>query len=526
MLSHSTRDQIRQRLAREVGRIDKHAPWRVALTYPSPYSVGMSSLGYQQIYRILQGLPGVACERVFLPDGADRPGDGRQALEVPVSYEGLRPLGEFPLIAFSVAYELELAGLLRMLDASGIPVRADERGSGGPLVIAGGPLTFSNPLPLSPFVDAIVMGEAEDVVAAVVQVCQEARDKAAALDALAQTPHVFVPSRHGDVLPELGKADDANLPAKSVIITPDTELANMFLLEAERGCSRTCTYCVMRRSSHGGMRKVSKDVILGAIPPDAPKVGLVGAAVSDHPQIVEIVDELAARGKGVGLSSLRPDRLKEPFVFALKRAGYKTLTTALDGPSERLRDLIERRGRVPHYESLTAHARAAGMQRVKLYLMIGLPGETDDDIDECATFVSQLSRTLPIALGIAPFCAKRRTPLDGKEFAGIDVVQQRLKRLDRGLRGRADVRSISAKWAWVEYVLAQGDGVEGLAVWDAVRAGGGFADYRKAFEPLGYSIKGPQRPRLAPMPTPNVQSTLSRRLREERGGVKVLPLVG
>jgi radical SAM superfamily enzyme YgiQ (UPF0313 family) len=525
MLSQATRDLIKARLSREVGRIDKHAPWRVALAYPSPYSVGMSSLGYQQIYRIVQGIPGVACERVFLPDGGDRPGEASTALETPVSYEGLRPLGDFPLIAFSVAYELELAGLLRMLAASGIPVLAEERGPKAPLVIAGGPLTFSNPLPLAPFVDAIVMGEAEDVIGPVVQACTEAGDKAAALDALAQLPHVFVPRHHGSALPSLGSASDASLPAKSVIITPDTELANMFLIEAERGCSRTCTYCVMRRSSHGGMRKVPKNVVLDAIPAAAAKVGLVGAAVSDHPQIVEIVDELAARGLGVGLSSLRPDRLKEPFVFALKRAGYRTLTTALDGPSERLREMIERRGRIPHYESLTEHARAAGMQRVKLYLMVGLPSETDDDIDECSEFVGKLSRTLPIALGIAPFCAKRRTPLDGQLFAGIDVVQQRLKRLERGLKGRADVRSISSKWAWVEFVLAQGDQTEGLALWDAVQAGGSFADYRKSFERLGYGIKGPQTPRLAAAPVPNVQSTLSRKLREERAA-RSLPLVG
>jgi radical SAM superfamily enzyme YgiQ (UPF0313 family) len=521
MLSRATRDLIKSRLSREVGRIDKSAPWRVALSYPSPYSVGMSSLGFQQIYRLLQALPGVACERVFLADGADHAGSGE--LEAPVSYEALRPLGEFPLIAFSVAYELELAGLLRMLDVSGIPVLANERGRGMPIVLAGGPLTFSNPMPLAPFVDAIVMGEAEDVIVPVVQACNEARDKDAALTALAQLPHVFVPRHHGSVMPSLGSARDECLPAKSVILTPDTELSNMFLIEAERGCSRTCTYCVMRRSSHGGMRKVPKEVILDAIPEAATKVGLVGAAVSDHPQIVEIVDALAARGKGVGLSSLRPDRLKEPFVFALKRAGYRTLTTALDGASERLRDTIERRGRVPHYESLTEHARAAGMQRVKLYLMVGLPSETDDDIDECVEFVGKLSRTLPIALGIAPFCSKRRTPLDGREFAGIDVVQQRLKRLERGLKGRADVRATSAKWAWVEFVLAQGAEEEGLALWDAVRAGGTFADYRKAFERFGYGVKGPQSPRLAPAPVPNVQSTLSRRVREER---RALPLVG
>jgi radical SAM superfamily enzyme YgiQ (UPF0313 family) len=480
----------------------------------------MSSLGFQQIYRILQAMPGVACERVFLPDGADR---SETELEAPVSYEGLRPLGDFPWIAFSVAYELELAGLLRMLQASGIPPLRKDRTHRHPLVIVGGPLTFSNPLPLAPFVDAIVMGEAESVVEWVAETCFDAADPESARRTLATHPHVFVPSEHGNQLPELGRADDSCLPARSVILTPDTELSNMFLLEAERGCSRTCTYCVMRRSSHGGMRKVDKQVILDAIPEGAGKVGLVGAAVSDHPQIVEVVSELADRGKQVGLSSLRPDRLKEPFVFALKRAGYRTLTTALDGASERLRDMIERRGRVPHYESLTEHARAAGMQRVKLYLMLGLPGEVDADVDECVEFVGKLSRIAPMALGIAPFCAKRRTPLDGQLFAGIEVVQKRLERLRRGLQGRADVRATSAKWAWVEFVLAQGDEAEGLALWRAVQAGGRFSDYRAAFAELGYGIRGPQRPRLAPPAQPSVVPALSRRAREASS--KQLPLV-
>jgi radical SAM superfamily enzyme YgiQ (UPF0313 family) len=520
MSLQASRDLIRARLERESGRIDKHAPRRVALAYPSPYRVGMSSLGYQQIYRILQALPGMACERVFLPDGADQPGTGE--IESPLSYEGQRPLRDFPWIAFSVAYELELAGLLRMLRAAGIPPLRAERTHQHPLVIAGGPLTFSNPLPLAPFVDAIVMGEAENVVEWVAETCFEASDPESARRTLASHPHVFVPSHHGALLPGLARADDSCLPARSVIMTPDTELSSMFLLEAERGCSRTCTYCVMRRGTQGGMRKVAKEVILDAIPEAAHKVGLVGAAVSDHPQIVEIVSELADRGKQVGLSSLRPDRLKQPFVFALKRAGYRTLTTALDGASERLREQIERRGRIPHYEALSEHARAAGMQRLKLYLMLGLPGELDEDVDECAEFVSKLSHILPVALGIAPFCAKRRTPLDGQPFAGIEVVQSRLERLRRGLQGRADVRATSAKWAWVEYVLAQGAEPEGLALWRAVQAGGRFSDYRAAFAELGYSSRGPQRPRLEPPPPPSLPLA-----RAGRGApsTKLLPLV-
>ena len=488
MPSVATRRLIQERLDAETGRIDKEAPTRVALTYPSPYHVGMSSLGYQQVYKGLQAMPGVACERVFLPDDAAEP-SGRVE-ERPVSYEHRRELSDFPLVLVSVAYELEIAGLVKLLDAAQIPVFGRDRGERDPLVIAGGPLTFSNPLPLGPFVDAIVIGEAEELLQPVVPAASESRTRAEALDALAKLPSVFVPQVHGQSLPSPAACDDQLLPACSAIRTPHTELSNMFLIEAERGCSRGCTYCVMRRSTNGGMRIVPKEVVLERIPADARRVGLVGAAVSDHPKIVDILHALADRECEVGLSSLRPDRLKDELVGALRRVGYRTLTTALDGPSERMRNIIERRGREPHYQTAAELARKHGMDRLKLYLMIGLPGETDADIDECVAFVSSLSKIIPVALGIAPFCSKRKTPLDNMPYAGISVVQDRLERLRRGLRGRADVRSISAKWAWVEYVLAQGGLAEGEALLQAVREGGRFSDYRRAFAELGHSPDG------------------------------------
>jgi radical SAM superfamily enzyme YgiQ (UPF0313 family) len=290
-----------------------------------------------------------------------------------------------------------------------------------------------------------------------------------------------VPTHHGSTLPTVAKVDNAVIPAWAPIRTPHAVLRDMFLIETERGCSRMCTYCVMRRSTNGGMRLAPKEKILELIPPDAKRVGLVGAAVSDHPKIVALVNELADGGREVGLSSLRPDRLSEEFVHALKRAGYKTLTTAMDGPSERLREQLERKAKVKHLERCAEHARSQGMERMKLYLMIGLPGETDADIDECVQFTSELSKRIPVSLGIAPFCSKRNTPMDGLPFAGIDVVNDRLDRLRRGFRGRVDVRATSARWAWAEYVLAQGGEAEGLAALEAVRAGGKFADYKRAF---------------------------------------------
>jgi radical SAM superfamily enzyme YgiQ (UPF0313 family) len=487
MLSSATRRLIQTRLSDEIGRIDKDAPVRVALVYPSPYHVGMSSLGYQRIYRAIQAMPEATCERVFLPDEGDRAG---AEIERPFSYEGLRELGEFPILAVSVAYELELAGLVKMLDASRIPVLREERDENAPFVLAGGPLTFSNPLPLAPVVDAVVMGEAEELVEIAIRAIANAPSKQAALDELAQHPNIYVPARHGAQLAQIAACSDALLPAYSAIRTPHTELSNMFLIESERGCSRGCTYCVMRRSTNGGMRIVPKETIFEKIPADAKKVGLVGAAVSDHPKITEIVRELAEKGLQVGLSSLRPDRLKEEFVEALRMAGHRTLTTALDGPSERIRGLIDRRGREPHYVAAAERARKYGFDRLKLYLMIGLPGETDEDLDECVTFVGGLSKIFPIALGVAPFCAKRNTPLDKMPYAGVARVDAKLDRLRRGLRGRADVRSVSAKWAWIEYVLAQGGEAEGLALVAAVRAGGRYSDYRKAFGDLGHKPDG------------------------------------
>ena len=477
------RERIRRRLADETGRIAKQAPFTVGLCYPSPYRVGMSSLGYQRIYRALMETPGLACERAFLDDECEA--DAARDPERPVTYESMRPIEELPVLAFSVAYELEIAGLVRMLKAAGIPPLRRERDDRHPLVIAGGPLTFSNPAPLGALVDAVLVGEADRRVVDATLAIEAATTRAGQIDALAKMAHVFVPALHA-VLPPVGAEHDAVLPAFSAIRTPHTELANMFLIETERGCSRGCTYCVMRRSTNGGMRIVPAEVLLETIPRDAGRVGLVGAAVSDHPKIVDIVNTLADRGCEVGLSSLRPDKLArgDEFVAALARVGYRTLTTAMDGTSERVRDSLDRRARPAHLLRCAELAKKHGMDRLKLYLMIGTPGETDADVDECVAFAAEISRIVPLALGIAPFCAKRNTPLDGEAFAGIRVVDARLDRLRRGLRGRVDVRATSARWAWVEYVLAQGGEAEGAAVVDAVAAGGSFQAYKQAFAGL------------------------------------------
>ncbi len=473
--------EIVARMRDESGAINKEAPEPVALVYPSPYRVGMSSLGFQTIYRSINATEGRAAHRAFLPDDLEA---WRQSRVPLVTYETLRPVSDYPVIAFSVAYETELAGLIQTLELAGIPPLAEERTEQHPFILAGGPLTFSNPLPLAPFVDAVIMGEADQSVHTVLGVIFGSDSKDSAIRTLSSQPHVFVPSAHGDILAPIDKADSATLPAFSQIITPHTELRNMFLIEPERGCHRGCTYCVMRRSTNDGMRVVKKERILSLIPDNAKRVGLVGAATTDHPQIVDVVNALANSGREVGLSSLRADRLNDELMAALRRGGHQILTTASDGASQRMRDLIQRRTTEEQLRQAAKLARRHGMKRLKLYIMVGIPGETDEDIDELIEFGKELSSLIPLSLGAAPFVAKRNTPLDGAPFAGMPLVEGRLRRLRRGVQGRVEVRATSARWAWVEYVLAQGGRAEGLAVLDAVHSGGRFSDWKRAFNAL------------------------------------------
>jgi radical SAM superfamily enzyme YgiQ (UPF0313 family) len=211
-------------------------------------------------------------------------------------------------------------------------------------------------------------------------------------------------------------------------------------------------------------------------------VGLVGAAVTDHPRLPAILHHIVVeRGLEVGISSLRADRLTSELVGLLKGGGYRTLTVASDGASERMRELVERKTRERHLLRAAELAKEHGLRTLKVYMMVGLPGETDADIDELVRFSGELSKQVRTAFGVAPFVAKRNTPLDGAPFAGIAEVEARLDRLRRGLRGVAEVRPTSARWAWVEYVLAQGGSEAGLRAYAAHRAGGGFAAWRSAF---------------------------------------------
>ncbi len=482
------------RRARETGsgvRIG-HAPLRMALLYPSPYAAAMSSLGYLQIHRLANARPGTRAERAVLPD-AELIEIHRRTRTPLLTLEEQRPLSDFHLIGISHAYELELAGLATCFDLAGIPPLAVDRNADHPLVVVGGPITFSNPLPTSAFADVVLMGEAEETLGWLLERLEadpsaargDAGRRTKLLEDLAALPGVFVPSLHGTELPAIGRAPDHLLPAVSAIHTPDTELHSMVLIEPERGCHRGCTFCVMRRSTNGGMRILSPERVVELVPAGVPRVGLVGAAVSDHPEIKGILRALIEdHGKQVGISSLRADRLDDEFVSLLAKGGYGSMTVALDAASARLRVEIEKNLRDRHIQRAAELARAHGMRHLKIYVIVGLPDETNEDIDELIQLALSLRKILPVKLGVSPFVPKYRTPLAEAVFGGEKGNDARLDRLRRGLAGKVEVRGPSAKESYVEYRLAQGGPMHAAAALVAAKNGASLGAWKRALAEL------------------------------------------
>lgn len=468
-------------LAAETGTIVRDAPLRIGLCYPNPYRTAMSSLGYQVVYRQMNARPFASCERIVLPDD---PAEQRRRGLPPVSIEHGRPLGEFDLLAFSVAYDLDIPGFFELLDLGGVPALRSERRRHHPPVLLGGPVTASNVLPFGPFVDLAVVGDGELAVDALMDVLETARDRDELVARAAAIPGVWAPEIHGDRIPAVQKVTAGVLPAYGQIVTPHTELSNMFLVEASRGCPRFCKFCLVR-APESPMREPLLDAVMARIPDHAPRVGFVGAAVSEWDGIREALRRVVDSGRGVGISSLRADRLDEDFVSVLARGGMKTMTVASDAPSQRMRNKVAKGLRTCHLRRAAELGRDAGMTRLKMYVIVGLPGETDEDIDELVEFSRELSSILPLALGVSPLVPKLHTPYGDAPFAGLPEVDRTLRRLRDALGGRVEVRSTSAKWAWVEYRMSQGGEETGLAAYEAWKRGGSFAAWRYALAAAG-----------------------------------------
>lgn len=478
-------DQTAQLMRDEVGTLRRRAPIEVALCYPNTYRVAGSSLGLQLVYRAMNQDDRLACHRAVLPDIA------AQGMTPPPvkTLEFSKPLADYDAILVSIAYELDLANLAMMFEASGIAALTAERKPSDPVVIAGGPLTTSNVLPLGPLCDVVVMGEAELVLPQIREWLASGVTPPELRRLAAEVKGLWVPSIHGDAVPDLLSCGPEQLPALGQWRSPHAELADMMLMEASRGCPRYCKFCVVR-APQAPMREPELERVIAAMDlpqyRDAPRIGLVGAAVSDWAPIKGALRAAIDRGKQIGISSLRADRLDEDDEFCdlLYEAGYRTMTVASDAPSQRLRGKLAKGIRERHLWGAAQQARRVGMRSFKMYVIVGLPDETDEDLDELIDFGKRLSTLNRTALTLSPFVPKLHTPMVEAPFEPEPSQTKKLRRIQSALADRVEVRFDSPKWAWLEYRLSHGGMDAAYAVVQAARAGGGFAAWRKAFADL------------------------------------------
>jgi radical SAM superfamily enzyme YgiQ (UPF0313 family) len=479
-------------ILREEGTVIKDWGGRlpIALIYPNTYYLGMSNLGVHVIYKLLNDYPRVAGERVFL-DTTEK--------NSPVALESGRPLTDFAVLAFSISYELDYFNVVNILRAAGIPLFAADRDASHPVIIAGGPCVTANPMPLAPFCDALCIGEAEPILPEMLPILQEgiggARD--ALLKALASLPGVYVPARPPEkpvVRQYAANLDD--FPVNSVVLTPDTELGDLFLIEAERGCQRGCRFCLVNTAFAPMRFRAAEGIIQQAREgrKSRRRIGLVGPAVGDHPQINSILDGLLQLNTEISISSLRIDKLSEKVLGALEKGKAQTVTIAPEAGSDRLRKGINKGISEDDILSATDRIAARRFNQLKLYFIVGLPTETDDDIDAIIRLtlamkdrIERQPSRLRITLNVASFVPKAGTPFQWLPMAPQETLNRRLGML----RSQLPLKGIklneeSPSWSQVQGVLSRGN--ERLAKVLADMEEISLAGWRKAVASHGLDI--------------------------------------
>jgi len=477
-----------EKTASEVGTVWKR--WegniRVALAYPNSYHVGMSNLGFHAVYQRLNDIDGVLCERVFTPDETDRSETGV------VSLESQRPLADFDVLAFSVSFENDYPNILTILESAGLPLRSMERSKSDPLVIAGGVACMLNPEPIAAFVDCFLIGEAEPLLHPFFREFDPETDRWAWLKQAARrldglyVPRFYKPSYRTDgtlssfrpvedVPEKIQKVIQPDLtpsPACSGILTYDTTFSQTYLIESGRGCPHGCRFCaagfIFRPPRFLPAFQIENRIRSGAALTS--KIGLVGAAVSDHPEIGTICEAISGSGIRLGFSSLRADGIGPELLSALKASGIKTATIAPDSGSERMRRVINKG--ITETQILDAAQQLVenGIPNLRLYFMVGLPTETPEDIDAIPSLCKRIKhrflkssrgqkRIGEITVSLSSFVPKPSTPFQWAAMDETEALKGKVKRIKTGLKGVANVR-VNAdipRWAFIQGIFSRGD---------------------------------------------------------------------
>ena len=466
----------------------------IALVYPQFYPVGMGNLGFQAMYHLLNAHPGFVCERAFLPSPEEA--DEHRRTRTPIlTLESQRPLKDFAAVAFSISFEADYPYVLDLLAGAGMPLKAADRGPGDPLVLAGGVATFLNPEPIAPFVDAFFLGEGEAGALPFFEFLSDrapAPDRVGLLQDLARSvPGAYVPAGYtpryhpGGALAAIEAApgfpervvaphlrDLTPYPTHSHLLAPQSEWGEMFLVETGRGCSRGCRFCaagfVYRPPRERDLADLWTQVQPGV--KARRKIGLVGAAVSDHPAIRELCRKILDAGGELGISSLRADSADAELLELLAQGGVRSVALAPEAGSDRLRRVLNKGLTQDDLAKAAVDVSRAGIRQLRLYFMVGLPTETLEDVAEIPRLAKFLSHSVIkasqgkqhlglITLSISSFVPKAFTPFQWAPFLEVAELKKRLKLVAREFHGIKAMRVHTdlPKWAYVQALLARGD---------------------------------------------------------------------